>query len=492
MSPEYLITFVTLAAITWSIGASCALVRASRSNRLSVLANLSCSLLVTVGALWLDAQLSTGRNALVNLLNVLRGSDPRQLCVAGMGACFGFVPALWAWQRSGSTERTNLRTVLLDIGAVVCVLGVFTAAGLLSLYDQLKPYLVHRSLGNIAADPFRIRVPEGFTCEEWSECQCHPVQITVGADGSVFAAAYHGFAYQTGVVVQFQEHPDTGNVSETIIARHLNRPNGIAFHEGELYVSRSGQHAKAVHGEIQHVDTGAVTLLRDLDGDGMMDYYHDVVTGLPGAQGPDELHQNNGIAFSADGYLFITSGAHSNRAPPSSKLEGAILRCRPNGEQLMVFAQGFRNPFDVVIGTDGELFCTDNDATGQGNGDEFNHVIQSGHYGFPYADGRASHPEGTVAPLAVVRPSSVEGLAYTDSSDLPEQYRNCFYTVSFDNGEIWQIRVTGSPGDYKAEKQLFARVPRSVDLTISTDGTFYVSSFDLQKIYRIRYRGPSS
>ena len=33
--------------------------------------------------------------------------------------------------------------------------------------------------------------------------------------------------------------PDTGRVTETIVASHLNCPHGLAFHEGVLYVSRT-------------------------------------------------------------------------------------------------------------------------------------------------------------------------------------------------------------------------------------------------------------
>lgn len=224
------------------------------------------------------------------------------------------------------------------------------------------------------------------------------------------------------MVARLVEDPASGAVRETQIATNLNRVHGLAFHGNDLYVSRSGQHTRARNGTLTEVNTGTVTLLRDLDGDGIMDYYHDLFDDLPGAQGPDQLHQNNGIAFDPAGYLYVTVGVHSDRAPAVGPFEGTILRCRADGSERTVFARGLRNPFDLAFGPDGELFCTDNDASDRQSGDELNHIVEGRHYGFPYADGTMKHPAGTTSPILVAKKGTLQGLAGGASPRLSATY----------------------------------------------------------------------
>ena len=488
MKPDYLITFGTMVALVWVVGSFCALLGLSGRHRGKLLVNCLLSLGALYAMLAVDAGVSPGRNAAVHLLGRLRSGDFQYLCMAALGVCVGFGPATRPFQNAWGQPMQSFRQNILSLFQLLCLLGTIAFVAMLVLKDQVKPYLVHRSLTSIVKEPLGINVPDEFVCEEFHQCSDSPVQIAVGPDGHLYATAYGGVANQDGVVLQLALDSNTGHVKETKVARHLNRPHGLAFWDGALYVSRSGQYATAKEGRIVHENTGAVTLLRDTDHDGIFDYYHDVVRGLPGAQGPDELHQNNGIAFSDSGYLYITSGAHTNRGPTTHPYEGTILRARHDGSELSVYAEGLRNPFDVVMDAHGELFCTDNDANDSRSGDEFNHVIEGHHYGFPYADGQQKHPEGTTAPLLVVNPGTLQGLTYTDSENLPEDYRGCFYSVSYGNGEIWRIRVHGKPGNYTVEKDLFARIPQALDITVADDGTMYVSSFESRKIHRLRLR----
>ena len=338
-------------------------------------------------------------------------------------------------------------------------------------------------------DPTSHSTNDDFLIDVYYECQFRPVQIAVGPDGALYATGYRGEVNQYGTVARIAPDRESGAMTEVEIAHNLNRPHGLAFYDGDLYVSRSGHYTRAKFGKLTETNTGAVTLLRDTDGDGVMDYYHDVVADLPGAQGPDELHQNNGITFGPKGYMYCTVGAHSDIGPVVGPLEGTIVRSRPDGSNMAVFARGFRNPFDVAIGPRGELFCTDNDPSERRSGDELNHVVKDGHYGFPYADGALPHPDGTTGPLLVHKDGTLQGLAYTNSPGLPEKYRDCLYAASYQNGEIFRIVLHRDGKTFRAESTIFARIPGALDIAIDQAGTFYVSCVHTRKIYRLRYRG---
>ncbi len=488
MRPEHLLTLATLIALAWSFGATLALLRSFKTPSWLGISYVAVSLSTLAAVLWLHSMLSPGRNSVVYLFTKLAAGDLHHVCAAGLGLCIGFGPALWPWQDQWQMPATSRWRWILKAAGLGSILCAFVFLSLLTLQEQVKPYVKRRSLASIVANPIGYTSQDGVKMEEYFDCDFHPLQIAIGPDGQLYATAYRGAAYQHGVVMRIGPDPATGLVHSTQVARSLGRPHGLAFYQGNLYVSRCGQYARAENGTLTGVNTGAVTLLKDLDGDGIMDYYDDIVSDLPGAQGPDPLHQNNGIVFSDAGELYITAGAHADRAPSLHPYEGTILRANADGSNLMVFARGLRNPFDVVIGPDQEVFCTDNDASDRRNGDELNHLKEGQHYGFPHADGIAEHPAGSISPLAITRTGTYQGIAYTDSPKLPEKYRNCLYIVGYGNGDVYRVRLHPEGASYRAEVSLFARVPAALDIAIDADGAFYVSCFHSKKIFRLTHR----
>ncbi len=486
MQAEHLLTTITIHALVWSTGAVAVLVHRFRSWSWFQLGYALTAIASIAAAVWLNSVISLGRNSVMFVASSLMDGDLRHLSAAALGTCLGLAAALWPWQGSACLTRSSRRIV--KALTVLVVLSSFVLLSLITAQDQLQPLLKRQSLGSIVTNPFGLSQPADFILEEFHQCSIYPVQIAVGPEGDVYVTGYWGAALQDGVVARLSRNPEDGRISETVIARNLGRPHGLAFHNGDLYVSRSGQFARAEAGRLVGIDTGAVTLLRDLDGDQLIDYFEDVVTDLPGAQGPDPLHQNNGIAFGPDGALYITVGAHSDRAPAIGKFEGTIVRAALDGTPAEVFAKGFRNPFDICFTADGQLIGTDNDAGDRRNGDELN-LIQAGqHYGFPYADGRSQHPEGTVAPLLVTRNKTYQGLCYATSLDLPARYRDSLYIASYGVGEIQQVQLRQEGDRYRAVESVFARVPGALDIAVTGSGEFYITSFHSKRIYRLRRR----
>jgi glucose/arabinose dehydrogenase len=305
----------------------------------------------------------------------------------------------------------------------------------------------------------------------------------MGDDGHLYVSGYGGIALQNGSVLRIERDPQTGSTREVQVAGYLNRPHGIAFHDGALYISRAGQYTRAKNGRIVQENTGTVTRVQDLDGDGRFDHYTDVVSDLPGAQQPDGMHQNNGIAFDTEGNLLVTVGiAADHSAHPYA---GTILRSGPDGANITVFARGLRNPYDVAVGPDGSLFCTDNDPDDTSPGDALYHVVLGGHYGFPYASSESgTEVIGTQRPLLRSK-SPLEGITYVPAGRFPDGFDNCLYVASFGDGHINRIRLERNGDSYRATMDTFARVPGALDVTFAPDGALYACSFDQRKIYRI-------
>ncbi len=265
----------------------------------------------------------------------------------------------------------------------------------------------------------------------------------------------------------------------------LFRTFGLAVRGGEIFVSRSGFLAHARKGRIEYENSGAITRLRDLDRDGMMDYYEDVVTGLPGSQGPVSQHSNNGIVFGSDGSLYFTQGVHSDRDVVNHPWEGKILRANPDFQKVTVFASGLRNPFGLVLGPGGELFATDNDVTLGNPGDELNLIKEGADYGHPHVVGNDDGGGQFTKPLLLSGQGNFTGITYTESSALPEDYRGCLYVADFIGHKVWRITLTPDGGSYSAKATPFVEVPFPIGVAVTRTGVFYITSYE-GVVFRVR------
>ncbi|HWP28183.1 MAG TPA: hypothetical protein VNM50_01440, partial [Chloroflexota bacterium] len=96
-----------------------------------------------------------------------------------------------------------------------------------------------------------------------------------------------------------------------VFADGLDRPQGIAFHNGVLYVA----------------ETGRVLRLLDRDGDGVADTVEVVVPNLPVGPG----HWSRNIAFGPDGKLYVHVGSSCNVCQEEDERRAAILQYNPDG-----------------------------------------------------------------------------------------------------------------------------------------------------------------
>jgi hypothetical protein len=151
-----------------------------------------------------------------------------------------------------------------------------------------------------------------------------------------------------------------------------------------------------------------LTRVRDTDGDGVSDRF-DRVVGLPHGIA-DTYDYGYGLVRDRTGGFIISYAPYANTTMPGS---GGVLRLVP-GQNPHEIAYGLRNPFGWTVGTDGEVFFTDN----QGEwvaANKMGHVSEGKYYGFPNPEQKqhASHPLGRPVIWIPYRwGRSINGVAY--------------------------------------------------------------------------------
>jgi glucose/arabinose dehydrogenase len=264
-----------------------------------------------------------------------------------------------------------------------------------------------------------------------------------------------------------------------------------------------------------------------------------VITGLPTSnQNPGGQitynHMTNGIAFDATGRLYIAQGSASDGGLPVPYLhetplsaailsadihapgfDGAITYDPPgppadfNVDQLSgdvaVYAPGMRNPYDLVLHSNGHIYATDNGAMGQqtsltcttqggttSTADKLNLVVEGDYYGFPNRNrGRTdprqctyhppSEPSSDVytAPLAILpNHCSCDGLAEYTSDAFGGQMQGDLIYAEWSAGRVSRLQLADGGESYIAEPTpLSGAFASPLDVVVAPNGTIYVAEY---------------
>ncbi len=378
--------------------------------------------------------------------------------------------------------------VHLRRGLVLIVLLLVFGAGYYMLTRQ-RPGAVRNLLLR------RIQLPPGFSIQLYAAGVPDARSLTLGSRGTVFVGS--GTAHK---VYALLDHDREGKANEVItVATGLTLPNGVAFHDSALYVADLNRVLRFddIEMHIRNVPAPVV-----------------VNSQLPG-------HTHHGarvIRFGPDGWLYISVGAPCNVCEPKDEHEATILRMRPDGSALEVFARGVRNSvgFDWQPQSQ-QLWFTDNGRDGMGDDippDKLNYAPLPGmNFGFPYCHGgNIPDPEfgrihacsDFVAP-AMNLPAHVAalGMAFYTGRMFPLTYQNQIFIAehgswdrSIPTGD--RISLVKLRGDGTATYEPFAvgwqmgphRWGRPVDMLVMSDGALLVSDDYAGAIYRIVYHNP--
>jgi glucose/arabinose dehydrogenase len=345
-----------------------------------------------------------------------------------------------------------------------------------------------------------LEVPQGFAVNAFATGREHARWLAIAPNGDVFLAEP-----DPGKITLLRDEKGEGKATlVATFAGGFDRPHGLAFHDGYLYVA----------------DVERVWRIPYRDGALKAEAPPEPVTAA-GSLGSWSGHWTRNIAFSPDGSRFyVAIGSASNIGEDPSP-RATIQEFDAEGKAQRTFAAGLRNPVGIAFEpTTDELFAVVNERDGMGDDlvpDFLTHVERGAFYGWPYAY-IGAHPQPgyaekrpdlvakTVVPDLLLRSHSAPlGLAFYTGNQFPEHYRGDAFValhgswnsseprgyavvhVPFRNGRPaggYENFVTGFWIAGEERAQVWGR---PVGLAVAKDGSLLIADDVSQSIWRVSY-----
>ena len=349
--------------------------------------------------------------------------------------------------------------------------------------------LILSSVSSAALDD--IVLPPGFQIREYADVP-KARSLALGDRGTLFVSTRK--AREVYAVVENED----GSTRTIELLSGMRWPNGIAIHDGDLYVAEIDRVYR--YRDIEdHLGKAPEPELLDID--------------LPS----DKAHGWRYIGFGPDDKLYIAIGAPCNVCDKPGYAQ--IIRANPDGTGQETFASGVRNSVGFTWHpTTGELWFTDNGRDKLGDDlppDELNRAERQGlHFGYPYCHGgyipdpqygKGRDCANYTPPVQRLGPHVAGlGIKFYTGDMFPAEYRNQVFIAehgSWNRSRKIGYRVTlvRLDGNKAVSYEPFAEgwlqneqvSGRPVDLLVKEDGSLLVSDDFAGKVYRITWRGDS-
>ena len=337
----------------------------------------------------------------------------------------------------------------------------------------------------------QIELPEGFHIRVYAKGVPGARSLSLSPSGTLFVGTR-----SSGRVYALRDEDGDHKAERVIIlARGLNRPNGVAFKDGDLYVAEVSRILRYRYIEAHLDNPPPPEIVND-------------------AFPTDRSHGWKFIRFGPDGLLYVPVGAPCNICA-SPDPYASIGRLNPSTGDFEVVSRGVRNSvgFDWHPET-GEMWFTENGRDWMGDElppDELNRVTADGqHFGYPYCHGtNIVDPDfgaqrgcdEFVPPVQELGPHvAALGMRFYTGNMFPAEYRDQIFIAEHGSWNRtskigYRLTLVRLAADGAVSYEPFAEGwlqeesnwGRPVDVLVMPDGSLLVSDDQAGLIYRISY-----
>ncbi len=287
---------------------------------------------------------------------------------------------------------------------------------------------------------------------------------------------------------------DSAGVSKVeVINDTLLECRGLLYAHGALYANAN--------------NSKTLVRLRDTQGTGQFDETTELLK-TEGGVG----HGRNHLKLGPDGWLWIAHGnnvhlpknlsansplrnfAHDRLIPcpwDAGMFDGDvllpaghILRMKPDGSEVQLWAGGLRNPLDIAFNEHGDLFTFDADMEWDVGcpwymPNRVLHVVPGADYGWRRGTGRwpAWYPD-TLPSVVDIGLASPTGVIFGHGAKFPAKYQKALFLCDWAYGRILAVHLTPQGASYTGTSELFVggRPMNVTDACIGPDGAMWFTT----------------
>jgi putative heme-binding domain-containing protein len=326
----------------------------------------------------------------------------------------------------------------------------------------------------LSVKTYMSKVPPGYRATIFGKPPevSYPVSVSAAGNGVVFVTVDKNGsldrAPHRGSIVRMVDATGDGvATSVKDFVADVDSPRGIYYDGDTLYCL--------------HPPT--LTAYRDTKGTGVADSAVDIVTGIGyGLDKHPADHTSNGIREAIDGWIYMAIGDFgipNGRGTDGGTLVmrgGSVVRVRPDGSELEVYAHHTRNILDVSQDPYLDGFIYDNTNDGDGWNSRFTYIVGMADVGYPSLYLRFGSQ--LLPTLADFGGGAAVGTLYIHEPGLPGSDGDCQFICDWGTSHIYTIPLTrDGAGFLPVERKDWARVDRVTDIDVDGNSRIYVSSW---------------
>ncbi|HWV58290.1 MAG TPA: hypothetical protein VNZ57_12625 [Longimicrobiales bacterium] len=317
----------------------------------------------------------------------------------------------------------------------------------------------------------QVTVPEGFelTLFAGPPVAMYPMCVADSPDGAIYVCVDPNSSLSRiqgiGRVMRLVDEDGDGTADRYTTFAEMDSPRGIVSDGETVYVMHPPE----------------LTAYRDTDGDGIADWSRTLISGLGfGLDFRGADHTTNQITLGIDGWIYVAVGDYGFlRAVGTDGTEishrgGAIVRVRPDGTNLEIYATGIRNVYDLSISPFLELFMRDNTNDGDGWNTRLHYVPAGAFLGYPthYRNFADEH----FPSLFDYGGGSGVGSVWLQDPAWPAEYRSTLITADWTTNRIYRHPLSPAGSIFEVEQHEFLSMVRPTDVVVDGRSHMYVTS----------------
>ena len=388
---------------------------------------------------------------------------------------------------------------------MIILINLINSLSIIFLNIFIDSIFVNQS-SNLEIDSFleKIVLPEGFEIKIYADDVENARSMAISPSGTIFV----GNRNKDNVFALKDTDGDNVIDKKYLITNKLkNMPNGVAFHDGDLYVAEVNKIWK-----FENIEENLFHL------DKFDEYLEEPI--LISDDFPSDRHHGwKYISFGPDGKLYVPVGAPCNICESRDEIYASITRMNPDGSNKEIYVKGVRNTVGFTWHPETkQLWFTDNGRDMLGDNIppcELNKVTgKDQHFGYPYCHGGdIGDPEfggeyscsDFVMPVQNLGPHVAPlGLKFYTGKMFPDEYKGDIFIAEHGSWNrskkigyrISRVKIENNKSvGYETfiygwldddEQEAWGR---PVDILILEDGSMLISDDKANAIYRVTYTG---